>query len=359
MKQYLALMNAIKENGVLTSDRTGVGRIRTFGHQLRFDMADGFPMVTTKKGYFGSVKKELEWMVSGKDSSSELKANGCGIWDMWEVKEDHIDDFIVKYLPGFTEAEVRLMKHEMMTRYLGSIGPIYGPNWRSVVNTRDYGFGNYLNQPLASDHELLAKTEYSNAVISGSISEAELPEEGYLESYNHLHLDQLQRAIHLLKTDPYSSRIVVSAWVPDAIPFEGISPQHNVLLGKGALAPCHMAYQFFAAPSPEGNKLSLQLYQRSADVPVGVPFNIAQYSLLLMIVAKHVGMIPHEFIWTVGDAHIYADQLGLVDTQLFREPLKMPTLVLPEIPDIFSFDWDAITLMDYAHLPNIPYPVAM
>jgi len=264
MKQYLGLMQHILENGVRKNDRTGTGTLSVFGHQMRFDLGEGFPLVTTKKIHLKSVIHELLWMIKGDTNIKYLNDNGVSIWDEW------VDDN-------------------------GELGPVYGKQWRSWPDA--YGNQN----------------------------------------------DQLAQVIDRLKHDADSRRHVVSAWNVGDLPF-----MH--------LAPCHVLFQFYVA----NGRLSCQLYQRSADVFLGVPFNIASYSLLTMMVAHVVGLQLGEFIWTGGDCHLYSNHLDQAMEQLDREPRRLPDmLLLRERDSIEDFIYEDFELNGYAPWPAIKAPVAV
>jgi len=264
MKQYLDLCKHILSNGVQKSDRTGTGTLSVFGYQMRFDLQEGFPLLTTKKVHTKSIIHELLWFISGNTNIKYLKDNGVTIWDEWADSE-------------------------------GNLGPIYGKQWRSWPG------------------------------------------------YNNGHIDQLQQAIDTIKNNPDSRRIIVSSW--------------NVArIDNMALPPCHCFFQFYVA---EG-KLSCQLYQRSADVFLGVPFNIASYALLTSMVASICNLVPGEFIHTLGDAHIYNNHIEQVNLQLSREPRSLPKLVLNEsIESIDDFCYDDIKIIDYDPHPTIKGKVAV
>ena len=264
MKQYLDLMRHVRENGVQKRDRTGIGTRSVFGHQMRFDLAQGFPLVTTKKIHVRSVIHELLWFLKGDTTIHYLNENGVTIWDAWADSD-------------------------------GNLGPVYGAQWRSWP---------------APD---------------GS------------------HIDQIGRLLDEIRTNPNSRRLVVSAW--------------NVAdLGRMALAPCHCLFQFYVADG----RLSCQLYQRSADVFLGLPFNIASYALLTLMVAHVTGLEPGEFVHTLGDVHLYANHLAQADTQLGREPLPMPEMLLnPEIRDIDGFTYPDFVLENYTAHAHIAATVAV
>ncbi len=264
MRQYLDLLNRIFDEGVEKGDRTGTGTTSVFGHQMRFDLARGFPLLTTKKLHLRSIIHELLWFLQGDTNTAYLKENGVGIWDEWA------DD-------------------------AGNLGPVYGHQWRSW-GTPDGGT-----------------------------------------------IDQVSQVIEQIRKTPDSRRLIVSAW--------------NVgELESMALPPCHLLYQFYVA---EG-KLSCQLYQRSADAFLGVPFNIASYSLLLLMVAQVAGLEPGEFVHTFGDVHLYSNHLEQAKLQLSRELRELPSMQLnSEVDDIFSFRFEDFQLEDYDPHPHIKAPVAV
>jgi thymidylate synthase len=264
MKQYHDLLKHILENGTKKTDRTGTGTISVFGYQMRFNLQEGFPLVTTKKVHTKSIIHELLWFIKGETNTAYLKENEVSIWDEWADEN-------------------------------GDLGPVYGKQWRSW------------------------------------------------EAPNGQVIDQLKDVLNQLKKSPDSRRIIVSAW--------------NVgELSQMALMPCHAFFQFYVAD----NKLSCQLYQRSADVFLGVPFNIASYALFTMMVAQECGLEAHEFIWTGGDTHIYLNHLEQVEKQLSREPRKLPKMSLnPEVKSIFDFKFEDFTLSEYDPYPGIKAPVAI
>jgi thymidylate synthase len=258
MKQYLELLDHVLNNGTRKPDRTGTGTISVFGYQMRFNLEDGFPLMTTKKLHLKSILHELLWFISGDTNIRYLRENGVKIWDEWADKD-------------------------------GNLGPVYGYQWRSW--------------PAADGRKI----------------------------------DQLTNVIRSIKESPDSRRHIVSAWNAGEIE-------------KMALPPCHILFQFYAA---EG-KLSCQLYQRSCDIFLGVPFNIASYALLTMMAAQVTSLKPGEFIHTLGDAHIYLNHIGQVKLQLTREPYKLPKMTInPEVTDITKFRYEDFTLSDYLAHPNI------
>jgi thymidylate synthase len=264
MKPYLDLMRHVLEHGHKKSDRTGTGTLSVFGYQMRFNLADGFPLVTTKKVHLKSIIHELLWFLAGDTNIKYLKEHGVSIWDEWADEN-------------------------------GELGPVYGYQWRSWP----------------------------------------APEGGKI--------DQIANLVEMIKTNPDSRRLIVSAWNP-------------ALVDQMALPPCHSLFQFYVADG----KLSCQLYQRSADIFLGVPFNIASYALLTLMVAQVCGLQPGEFIHTLGDAHLYSNHLEQVNLQLSREPLPLPTMKLnPEVKDIFGFKFEDFTLEGYEPHPAIKAPVAV
>jgi len=277
MRQYLDLMRHVKETGVQKGDRTGTGTLSVFGYQMRFDLAQGFPLVTTKKCHLKSIIHELLWFLKGDTNTRYLIDNGVKIWNEWADEN-------------------------------GDLGPVYGYQWR--------------NWPAP----------------------------------NGEHIDQIAEIVKLLKTNPNSRRIIVSAWNVADLPDESISPQQNVKQGRMALAPCHAFFQFYVADG----KLSCQLYQRSADIFLGVPFNIASYALLTMMIAQVCGLTVGDFIHTLGDAHLYNNHLEQVDEQLTRTPYSLPSLhINPDIRDIFAFSFEDFELLDYQAHPHIKAPISV
>ena len=277
MKQYLDLMRHVYENGVQKGDRTGTGTLSVFGYQMRFDLAEGFPLVTTKKCHLKSIVHELLWFLKGETNTKYLTENGVSIWNEWA------DDN-------------------------GDLGPVYGYQWR--------------NWPLPNGN----------------------------------HIDQIKEVIASIKSKPNSRRLIVSAWNVADLPNESISPQDNVKESRMALAPCHAFFQFYVA---EG-KLSCQLYQRSADIFLGVPFNIASYALLTLMVAQVTGLKPGEFIHTLGDAHLYSNHLEQTALQLGREPYPLPIMRLNSaIKSIFDFKFDDFELVNYQSHPPIKAPISI
>jgi len=269
MRPYLELMRHVLEHGHEKSDRTGTGTRSVFGWQMRFDLAEGFPLLTTKKLHLRSIIHELLWFLKGETNIAYLKENGVSIWDDWADAN-------------------------------GDLGPVYGHQWRHWPN--------------------------------GSVGSTPGGE-----------IDQIQQLIDGLRNNPDSRRHIVSAWNPTDIP-------------KMKLPPCHALFQFYVADG----KLSCQLYQRSADIFLGVPFNIASYALLTLMVAQVCGLKPGDFVHTLGDAHLYSNHLDQARLQLSREPRQRPVMRLnPAVTDIFAFRFEDFTLEGYDPHPHIPAPVAV
>ncbi|WP_297924836.1 thymidylate synthase [uncultured Agitococcus sp.] len=280
MKQYLDLMRHIKDNGTFKGDRTGTGTYSVFGYQMRFNLAEGFPLVTTKKVHLKSIIHELLWFLSGDTNVKYLQDNGVSIWNEWATAEQ---------CARFGRSE-------------GELGPVYGHQWRNFGATKN---------------------------ADGSFS----PDGA----------DQIAALVHDLKHNPNSRRLIVSGWNPQEA-------------NQVALPPCHTLFQFYVADG----KLSCQLYQRSADVFLGVPFNIASYALLTMMLAQVCDLQLGEFIWTGGDCHLYSNHLEQTELQLSREPLPLPTMRLnPNVKDIFAFKYDDFTLENYQSHAAIKAPVAV
>ncbi|MEN9730630.1 MAG: Thymidylate synthase [Bacteroidota bacterium] len=264
MQAYLDLLTHIKENGTFKSDRTGTGTTSVFGYQMRFNLAEGFPLVTTKKTHLKSIIYELLWFLKGETNIQYLTDNNVSIWNEWADSN-------------------------------GDLGPVYGKQWRSW--------------------------EGANGVV----------------------IDQIKEAVHTLKTNPDSRRIIVSAWNVADLP-------------KMALMPCHAFFQFYVADG----KLSCQLYQRSADVFLGVPFNIASYALLTMMIAQVCDLGLGDFVWTGGDTHLYSNHMEQVELQLSRTPRALPTMKInPNVKDILDFQYEDFTLEGYDPYPGIKAPVAV
>lgn len=264
MQTYLDLLKHVKTHGVEKTDRTGTGTISVFGYQMRFNLDDGFPLLTTKKLHLKSIIHELIWFLQGDTNIQYLKNNGVSIWDEWA------DDN-------------------------GDLGPVYGAQWRTWQNAE-------------------GKT-----------------------------IDQITQVIEQIKNNPDSRRLIVSAWNVGEI-------------DKMALAPCHAFFQFYVADG----KLSCQLYQRSADIFLGVPFNIASYTLLLMMIAQVCDLKVGDFVHTLGDAHIYLNHMQQVDEQLSREPKALPQMKInPAVKDIFAFKYEDFELINYDAHPNIKAPIAV
>lgn len=277
MKQYLDLMRHVLEHGHKKSDRTGTGTISVFGYQMRFDLSQGFPLVTTKKCHLRSIIHELLWFLKGDTNIQYLKDNKVSIWDEWATEQ-------------------------------GDLGPVYGAQWRSW-QTPD-----------------------------GRV------------------IDQISQLIHEIKTNPDSRRLIVSGWNPAVLPDTKFSPKDNAAMGKQALPPCHTLFQFYV----HDGKLSCQLYQRSADIFLGVPFNIASYALLTMMVAQVCDLTPGDFVHTFGDAHLYSNHMAQVNEQLSRTPHPLPQMKLnPAIKDIFGFTIEDFELVNYLAHPAIKAPIAI
>lgn len=264
MKQYLDLMRHVRDNGTKKEDRTGTGTLSVFGHQMRFNLSEGFPVVTTKKCHLKSIIHELIWFLSGNTNIKYLQDNGVRIWNEWADDE-------------------------------GNLGPVYGYQWRSWPK------------------------------VGGG------------------HVDQIAQVIDQIKNNPDSRRIIVSAW--------NVGEVENM-----ALPPCHMMFQFYVA----NGKLSCQLYQRSADIFLGVPFNIASYALMTMMVAQVCGLEAGDFVHTLGDAHLYSNHLEQTDEQLSRQPYPLPTMKInPDVKSIFDFKFEDFELLNYEAHPHIKGVVAV
>lgn len=284
---YLDLLRHVRDHGTVKGDRTGTGTLSHFGAQLRFDLSDGFPLITTKKVHMKSIIYELLWFLQGDTTVDYLQTHGVRIWNEWATAEQ----------------TARFARPE------GDLGPIYGHQWRNYGASKD------------SDG-----------------------------SYRQDGVDQISELVEQIKANPNSRRLIVSGWNPAEAT-------------QVALPPCHTLFQFFVAPSSDSNQkptLSCQLYQRSADLFLGVPFNIASYALLTHMIAQVCDLDVGEFVWTGGDCHIYQNHLEQVNEQLSRTPYPLPTLALnPDVKDIFAFDYDDITINHYQSHPTIKAQVAI
>lgn len=277
MKQYLELLKHITENGVQKGDRTGTGTRSVFGYQMRFNLQDGFPMVTTKKLHLKSIIYELLWFLKGDTNNTYLKEHGVRIWDEWATEN-------------------------------GDLGPIYGKQWVAW------------------------------------------------EKPNGETINQIAEVIDTLKNNPNSRRMLVSAWNPADLPDESMSPQENVQQGRMALATCHAFFQFYVADG----KLSCQLYQRSADTFLGVPFNIASYALLTHMIAQQADLDVGDFVWTGGDVHLYNNTLEQAELQMARTPYALPKLVIKRRPEsIFDYEFDDFEVVGYESHPHIKAEVSV
>jgi len=277
MRQYLDLLSHIRDQGLRKEDRTGTGTLSVFGHQMRFDLGAGFPLLTTKKLHIRSIVHELLWFLNGETNIAYLKQHGVSIWDGW-ASED------------------------------GDLGPVYGRQWRSWP------------RPDGSS------------------------------------VDQISQVIEQIRNNPDSRRIIVIAWNPAELPDERISPQDNVRAGRMALAPCHCLFQFWVGDG----KLSCQLYQRSCDVFLGVPFNIASYALLTHMIAQQCDLEVGDFVWTGGDVHLYLNHLEQTDRQLTRTPGPLPRLrIVSRPPSIFDYCYDDFEIVGYEAQPHIKAAVSI
>lgn len=348
MKQFLDLLRDIKENGVRKVSRTGVDTVGVVGRQLRFDLANGFPLVTTRPIYTRALIEELLFFIRGSTDNDELNARDVHIWDKWATKEDVTDAAV------YSNYELACQLSKLQNMDIGDV--------QALLNTMTE------EQAYAYLQEQDVNREYRKVrVKKNSLG----PVYGYLWRHwpltNGGYKDQLKEAIQMLRSNPFSRRIIVSAWNPEVLPDESKPPHVNAAEGKQCLAACHTFFQLTVTPhrDPEGKttkgRLHLHLYQRSLDSPVGGPYNIASYSLLLAMLAQITDLEPSDFIWTINDAHIYVDQLELVDEQLAREPQPLPTLWLnPDIKEIDDFQFEDIEIREYRPLkPQIKYPVAV
>jgi len=293
LKQYLELLRHILENGSSKEDRTKTGTISTFGYQMRFNLKDGFPLLTTKKVHLKSIIHELLWFIKGDTNIKYLVENDVKIWNEWPYRNfQNSKNYNGETITDFTE---KIKTDDLFAKKHGDLGPVYGRQWRHF--------------------------EGSNGIV----------------------IDQLLLAIENIKTNPNSRRLIVNSWNPP-------------LIDEMALPPCHMMFHFYV----NDNKLSCQLYQRSADSFLGVPFNIASYALLTLMIAQVTNLEPGEFIHTLGDAHIYNDHLQQIDIQLKRVPRELPTMKLnKQVKNIEDFTFEDFELINYNPYPKIKGKVSV
>lgn len=363
MKQYSELAEKILTQGHPHDDRTGVGRISLYGETLKFKMSDGFPMVTTRQINYQAAFKEMLWFISGSSNTEKL---GSKIWDSWKLTEEDIADFVNRHKQLLEELNVNLdlSKKDIKDKYLNSIGNMYGTAWRyypKIATTSDYHFlPKITEEDFASDIYNYIKTAYE---LHTQTEQESISYDEYMTYSYHSRVDQLHNLVQELKNNPYGSRHVITTWVPSWLPAKGIPMKDNIILGRGVLAPCHVLVQCHVIPPTNGNekpKLILQMYQRSADFMVGSAFNIAQYALLLHLLAKVTGYEPYEFVYNLGDVHIYKNQVEQAKLQLSREPLRLPTIKIADtVTDLFSVKIEDIEIVDYKYHDKITYPVAV
>ncbi len=304
-EEYLKLLRHIKEQGAEKGDRTGTGTYSVFGYQMRFDLQKGFPLLTTKKVFLSGIIHELLWFIKGDTNLRYLAERNVHIWDEWPykayLKRNNLpipNTQSEEWKTGLKDFVQKIVTDEDFAKDYGNLGPIYGYQWR------------------------------------------------HWRTPDGREIDQLKNVIEQLKKNPNDRRMIVSAWNPADIDE----------MAKAGLPPCHCLYQFYVA----NGKLSCQLYQRSCDTFLGVPFNIASYSLLTMMIAQVVGLEPGEFIWTGGDTHLYSNHMDQVNEQLAREPKQAPTLKInPEVKDLFDFKFEDFELVGYDPHPAIKAPIAV
>lgn len=369
MEQYQSRLQQIHDQGHSHEDRTGVGRRSIFGTMDVYQMAKGFPLVTTRKIFTKALILELLWFIRGSYNIKELQDQGVKIWNQWGVTEQDIREFAKKYSHGDEETESMIVT-ALADGKLDTIGMMYGAMWRNAPQAGVHMlWPDVPMEELPSDKLAVWTKDYEEAKAVTPADQLPSFQE-YVKVRYYQTVDQLNELVRNLKARPYSSRHVVTAWIPSHVPFETLSPQENVLLERGALAACHAMFQCFVHPPvEEGGKkrLSLMMYIRSQDAPIGEPYNIAQYALLLHMLAQVTDMEPFEYIHCVGDHHVYLNQFEKhnpdlkegVETQLKREPRPLPKLWLnPEVKDLFAFKPEDIKILDYDPWPEIIYPVA-
>lgn len=323
LRPYKNLVRKILDEGELRGNRTGKQTLTTFGHWLEFDLSEGAPIVTGKETKIKSCAAELVSFLQGCDNHYDFKKNGTSIWAEWATKEDYTvcrplteDDRLV----FLSQTEILTPPEEVVDRHVpeGSIGPMYGVQWRNSVGLNGKG--------------------------------------------EEITVDQLWQAILLLKHNPTSRRIIVNSWIPHLLPDESISPEENVKNGQMALAPCHFAYQLYLAhpDNPEKRTLHLMWHQRSCDVPLGLPFNILSYTFLTHLIAKEIGAKPGRLMVSLGDTHIYVNQVEGMKQYLEQEQYELPQIELPEDCELWSCTTEQLvaSVKNYVHGPYIKMPIA-
>lgn len=367
MKEYLRVLKDVYENGYDHESRNG-GRRSIFGAMQRYDLREGFPLVTTRKIYTRAIIEELLFFIRGDTDVSKLQDVDVHIWDKWAVGASDIEalaDKLTKEIPNGEDKDqyYKALVDGMTANYLNKIGPMYGHVWRNASQARvDRRWPDIEFKDLPSDKLQGYIDQYKHFVQSEEYDSSVTLEKFSSVLYQYT-VDQLNNLVIGLKKNPYSSRHVVTAWSPMDVPFDGISPQENVLLGRGALAACHAMFQCFVRPGAEPNdklRLSLKVSIRSNDFPIGAPYNIAQYALLTELLAHVTDMEAYELIVDTGDTHIYLDQLDGVEEQLKREPKQLPKLKLnPNVKDLFKFTSNDIEIVGYEPHGAIDYPVSV
>lgn len=362
MKQYLETLQDIHSKGIDHSDRTGTGRRSIFGVQLKFNLKDGFPLVTTRNAPYKSMIRETLWFIKGSRNIADLRESGCNFWNSWAVNEASVDKFVEKYEPSFGDSS-EMIKLDLMTNAIDNVGVMYGSAWRNAPRTSMCQLWPTVNEDeVASDKLAAYKQQY--AELEPKYEDGTSIDWGtFLTNCHYSTVDQLQYLILNLKTRPHSSRHVVSAWLPEFVPFEHLSPQENVMLGRGALAACHAMFQCFVTPPVvEGGKagLNLMVFIRSNDFPVGAVTNIAQYALMLAMLAHVTGMEACELVYSVGDCHYYSNQAEGVKEQLTRVPGALPKIIInPDVTDFFKITEADISIVDYNPQGIIQYPLSV
>lgn len=365
MKEYLEILKEIKDHGHDHSDRTGTGRRSVFSIQKRFNLANGFPMATTRYVNPMLPIAEILMFISGKTNVKFLNDLGLKFWDAWAVNEKTPVNFIQKMVDRqfIPEEAAMLAMGSFDDKVFGEFGPMYGSMWRYwPTTTQDINKATVIRtiDELPSDFVKDFTAIYEQLDTE---EKEKMPLESWLLLNYYSSVDQLNELVHNLKNDPYSSRHLVTCFNPEFTPVPGFTPDENVLIGKGALMPCGFAFQCFVTPAKEeGGKLRLSLkwYQRSVDAAIGAVTNIAEYALLLSLLAHCTDMEAHEVIFDGGDVHLYLNHLEKVEEQLAREPLPLPTLWLnPDKKDLFAFTADDIRIEQYVSHPPIKYEVSI
>ena len=349
MKKHLDLLKEILATGVNLPDRTGAGRRKVFGRQLRFNLQEGFPLPTTRQMFTGTLIKETLWFLTGSCSNKDLRDKGVSIWNLWELTDEYLDRFksdsvSLELINRVKEANDRV-RSKVLDNFLKEIHT----DTKNYFNYKPVELGDSIRHTAIANNRINSIGRMYGAIWRGKDTEGD-----------RVGRDQIAELVYNLKNDPYGSRHCVSAWDPETAALPDFSPEENVLLGFGCLTACHCFFQCIVIPNEATgkNQLSLALNIRSSDTPVGLSYNIAQYALLTHMLAQVTDMEVGDLVINLGDAHIYFNQIETAKIHVQREPLPLPSLWLnPEIKNIDDFKFDDIRIENYKHHEKLDYKV--